>query len=1325
MRRASLVVVILGVAASSYAQSWLLTAGSGSWTNTANWNPAAVPDSDTASVVMSQNFTNSPATPTLTLDRAAAFTVNKISYSDTVATYYGGTISAGAPAGSLIFAGTAPTVDTPGAAGSDLTITAPVNLSAAGLTKTGTQNVFLNGAVTGFGPLVYNSVNAGMLVIGPATTVDWTTINKASGGGILRIDAPTMTASATCSVGAGQLLLNPSSGTFGFNAAGFTKSGAGSLYFNRVATGPGGDAALQVNGGVLIFTASLSGFASGSVASGDTLQFIAPSSSTLNNAVPLTLNGNGAANTLEFPANNSSTYNMVGIALTNDVIIRGYGLADTYNFANPITSGGVNSLTFKSEGGNQASNYHTFGLNAASTYTGNTTFNALTQGGYLKLGVANALPVTTVLTLIGGGNANTCANLELNGKNQALAGLAATPNSGGARVINSSGTASTLTITNTSAATFSGLIGITGKANLSLVKQGLGALTLSGTNAYSGGTTVSGGSLLVNNTAFSGTGSGSVTVNSGATLAGSGIIQGGITVNGGATLSGTLTAKGASSAAADATLAPGGIAAVGALNFQNTLTLNSSRITFDVKGNGTNDLIALSGAGAAGVLTLNGTNTIKLNLLNGTLPVGTNTLITYASTSGSGTLTLAQNLRNAALTIGATNVVLTVTGSGIGASLNWVGDGVGNSWDIGASSLWDNGGMTDVYYELDNVTFSDTGSASPDINLTTVLQPSSVTVNNTAKNYTLSGVGSLDGVMSLTKSGAGTLTLSTANTYSGNTSVGGGRLVLSGGSNRLPAATPLRFTGTGLIDLGGNGQSAGSLSMALGSAASGVVSNGSLAINGGVTVGATAANMSNGMDLRPTASLAVGAAAANLVVGGTDASATGNAGGELYLPGSAALTVSQVQIGRSGSGSAASNKNTGKVHLGQATVFQADQVLVGTTRAEGTIDLQSGLAAPTVSLRNTAGLASRVTLVTVGENGAGGTASGFGLIDLSGATLDGRVTDLVIGKGSSASTAPTVNGTFRMGDGTLDVVNFYLCKDESGGLNDNNGTFTQAGGAVKAQTLTMGTSLAASTNSTGNPVLKPTYNLSTGAVLYAQAITGGSGAFGTASVRNMNLSNGTLRNYDAATDLTVSGVAGAGGNLNLVLMPATTNTITADAGRTITLNPSAVLTNSGALVKDGPGTFTVNSVNINSGTTTVNNGTLAGVGAIAGTVYVKAGARLAPGTNTVAGILTVANLTLAAGVTNAFDCAATTNDSVTVTGNLTLEGASVVELSLGNGPVPLWVPIFNFTSLTGEEYLNTWTVQGVNQPRYASRVIRYGNSLVVATCLRGMTVMIK
>ena len=54
-------------------------------------------------------------------------------------------------------------------------------------------------------------------------------------------------------------------------------------------------------------------------------------------------------------------------------------------------------------------------------------------------------------------------------------------------------------------------------AGSTLTKDGSGTLTLTGTNIYTGGTTVNGGTLLVNNTAGSGTGSGAVTVNNAGT----------------------------------------------------------------------------------------------------------------------------------------------------------------------------------------------------------------------------------------------------------------------------------------------------------------------------------------------------------------------------------------------------------------------------------------------------------------------------------------------------------------------------------------------------------------------------------------------------------------------------------------------------------------------------------------------------------------------------------------------------------------------------------------------------------------------------------------
>jgi hypothetical protein len=75
-----------------------------------------------------------------------------------------------------------------------------------------------------------------------------------------------------------------------------------------------------------------------------------------------------------------------------------------------------------------------------------------------------------------------------------------------------------------------------------LIKSGAGTVILSSAagNGYTGGTSVSAGTLYVNNTSGSGTGTGSVTVGSGATLAGSGTIKptggAGVTISGGATL---------------------------------------------------------------------------------------------------------------------------------------------------------------------------------------------------------------------------------------------------------------------------------------------------------------------------------------------------------------------------------------------------------------------------------------------------------------------------------------------------------------------------------------------------------------------------------------------------------------------------------------------------------------------------------------------------------------------------------------------------------------------------------------------------------------------
>jgi len=155
--------------------------------------------------------------------------------------------------------------------------------------------------------------------------------------------------------------------------------------------------------------------------------------------------------------------------------------------------------------------------------------------------------------------------------------------------------------------TFDGRIA-DGSGASALNKIGIGVLTLTGTNnTYSGGTTVNGGTLLINNIAGSGAGSGSLAVNAGGTLGGTGIISGPVSILSGGTLS------------------PG--SPTGTLTISNSLTLNVSSISSF--GLGTNsDRVAVKGN-----LTLGGT--LNVTNLDGFV-AGTNTLFTYTGTlSGS------------------------------------------------------------------------------------------------------------------------------------------------------------------------------------------------------------------------------------------------------------------------------------------------------------------------------------------------------------------------------------------------------------------------------------------------------------------------------------------------------------------------------------------------------------------------------------------------------------------------------------------------------------------------------------------------------------------
>jgi fibronectin-binding autotransporter adhesin len=178
----------------------------------------------------------------------------------------------------------------------------------------------------------------------------------------------------------------------------------------------------------------------------------------------------------------------------------------------------------------------------------------------------------------------------------------------------------------------------------SLLKTGAGTLLLLGDNTYAGGTVVSAGSLVVNNTAGSATGTGAVTLNSGATLGGTGTISGATTLEAGAIL------------------APGN--SIGTLNLANSLSLTDGALfTFELGAVGNNDLVSMTGQ----TLTLNNQEFSDFTFLPETgFGAGAYTLFSAGTIGGTfapsnGLISFGGTDYNAALNVVGSNLVLNVS----------------------------------------------------------------------------------------------------------------------------------------------------------------------------------------------------------------------------------------------------------------------------------------------------------------------------------------------------------------------------------------------------------------------------------------------------------------------------------------------------------------------------------------------------------------------------------------------------------------------------------------------------------------------------------------
>ncbi len=219
---------------------------------------------------------------------------------------------------------------------------------------------------------------------------------------------------------------------------------------------------------------------------------------------------------------------------------------------------------------------------------------------------------------------------------------------------------------------------------LSLTKTGTGTQTLTGVNTYTAGTTVQGGTLLVNNTSGSGLGTGPVTVGALGLLGGTGIFTGAVSVSG--------------------VLAPGGVGATSVFK-TGALTFGAGGV-FDVDINGT--------TAGTGYDQLQVTGTANLN--NGNLVVNAGSGLTQGSTFTILTSTgaLSGAFANGATIVAANNpqdiFTVSIMANSVVLTLASVTNGTSPTLDVTAGG----------------VTFSALGGANDGL-----------TVSNTAGAYTV------------------------------------------------------------------------------------------------------------------------------------------------------------------------------------------------------------------------------------------------------------------------------------------------------------------------------------------------------------------------------------------------------------------------------------------------------------------------------------------------------------------------------------------------------------------------------------------------------------
>ena len=681
---------------------------------------------------------------------------------------------------------------------------ATVAFTAGSNVTSGTAGISLTG-------VSFTGGSAGTSTLSPTTSS--ITIGTAAAGGtgakVLALDG-TGTGSITGAITPGSVGLSLTKA----NSSTWTISGTGNTYAGGLSISEG-----QLN---LNSTTALGAVGGTFTITGGTIDNTTASAITHANNNPVALNGNfafGGTRSLNL-GTGAVTMNAARTITTNGAgtLTLGGGITGA-TFG--ITKAGAGTLSLSgvigtTTGGLTVNDGTLIVGNAANTFTGNiavagaTSVLQMTSGSN---GTASAAPLginTTVyktVTLTNGGIFRPSANYNVNVPTASLPGNGQVFSIGSGGGVFDVGSGVTFTIDDGTGAAGTAWTAPQLQGNGALTKTGVGTLSLGAGSsnfgtAFTGTITVSAGLLQLGNAGSPlGNTTAGTSISSGAALNVNGTTQSAaepLTLAGtglAAIPAGALTSStGTGTWVGPITIASGGATiggGAGALVLSSAATVNAS----------VGNLTLATGSGA---LTLSGTVNIGSNTLTMNQGAGRTTLNSTAIISGTGSVVVNGTglagdwANNAAHTYQGGTTLNSGSQSVVGLSSVGVGAGV-TSGNYGTGTLVLNGGSirggvsgpftvgNTVTIQADT-TFYTTASekslifAGP-VTLTGATRTITSTVGTTVAGSTVDfqdAIGDGGNALGLVKAGAGNLTLSAANTYTGGTTVSQGALTLSG-----------------------------------------------------------------------------------------------------------------------------------------------------------------------------------------------------------------------------------------------------------------------------------------------------------------------------------------------------------------------------------------------------------------------------------------------------------------------------------------------------------------------------------------------------------------